>query len=133
MLMNKVKEILVHAKNIAVVGISKNPEKPSYNVANYLKMMGYNVIPVNPNYEEVLGEKCYPDLTSIPGTIDIVDVFRKSEDILPIAEEAAKLGVKCFWMQLGIKNEAAKKMLEERGIVVVEDTCIKIFHSQLRG
>lgn len=131
--MQKIEQILTLAKNIAVVGISKNPEKASYRVAEYLKQAGYKVIPVNPNYNEVLSEKCYPDLSSVDVPIDIVDVFRKSEDVLPIAKEAALLGIKCFWMQLGIKNEEAKKLLEDKGITVIEDTCIKIFHSQMKG
>jgi len=129
----KIEQILTLAKNIAVVGISKNPEKASYRVAEYLKQAGYKVIPVNPNYNEVLSEKCYPDLSSVDVPIDIVDVFRKSEDVLPIAKEAALLGIKCFWMQLGIKNEGARKLLEDKGITVIEDTCIKIFHSQMKG
>lgn len=131
--MKNIRDILLSSKNIAVVGISINPEKASYRVAEYLKNAGYKIIPVNPNYDEVLGEKCYPDLKSIDLTIDIVDVFRKSEDVLPIALEAMELNIKCFWMQLGIKNEEAKRLLEERGIFVVDDTCIKVFHSQLRG
>ncbi len=130
--MQNVKEILTSAKTIAVVGISKNPEKPSYRVAEYLKNAGYNVIPVNPNYDEVLSKKCYPDLRSVDVAIDIVDVFRKSEDVMPIAKEAAELGIKCFWMQLGIKNDEARKFLEEKGITVIDDTCIKIFHSSMK-
>lgn len=130
--MQNVREILASAKTIAVVGISKNPEKPSYRVAEYLKNAGYDVIPVNPNYDEVLSEKCYPDLRSVDVAIDIVDVFRKSEDVMPIAKEAAELGIKCFWMQLGIKNDEARKLLEEKGITVIDDTCIKIFHSSMK-
>lgn len=131
--MANLKEILLESKNIAVVGISNNPEKPSYRVADYLKSKGYKIIPVNPNYQEVLGERCYPNLSSVEDKIDIVDVFRKSEDVLPIAKEALNLDIKCFWMQLGIKNEEARQLLEQKGIVVVEDRCIKIFHSQEIG
>jgi predicted CoA-binding protein len=128
---NKIKKLLKTAKNIAIVGCSDDPNKPSYQVAKYLKEVGYKIFPVNPKYESILGEKCYPDLKSIESKIDIVDVFRKAEDILPIAKEAIGLDIKCFWMQLGIKNEEAKKLLESRNILVVEDTCIKIFHSNI--
>lgn len=128
--MKSVKDVLLEAKNIAIVGISNNPEKASYMVGEYLKKAGYTIIPVNPNYDVVLGEKCYPDLKSIMIPIDIVDVFRKSEDVLPVAIEAIKLNIKCFWMQLGIRNDEAKRLLEENGILVVDDTCIKIFHAK---
>lgn len=127
--MNKLNDLLKNAKTIAIVGCSDDPEKPSYQIAKYLKSVGYRVIPVNPKYEFILGEKCYPFLSQIPDKIDIVVVFRKSEDILPIAKEAINTGIKCFWMQLGIKNQEAKELLERHGITVVEDTCIKIFHS----
>ncbi len=129
--MKNIEQVLLSAKNIAVVGLSDSPEKPSFRVAEYLKKVGYRIIPVNPKYHEILGEKCYPDLKSVDIPIDIVDVFRKSEDVLPVAIEAAELGIKCFWMQLGIKNEEAKKLLEAKDILVVQDTCIKIFHSQM--
>jgi predicted CoA-binding protein len=129
--MDNLKELLRKAKNIAIVGCSEDPEKPSYQVAKYLKYKGYKIFPVNPKYESILDEKCYPSLSQIPDKIDIVDVFRKSEDILPIAKEAVNLGIKCFWMQLGIKNETAKQLLEQNNIIVVEDTCIKIFHSKM--
>ncbi|MCX7769487.1 MAG: CoA-binding protein [Proteobacteria bacterium] len=129
--MNSLQDILKNAKTIAIVGCSDDPSKPSYQVAKYLKSVGYKIIPVNPKYDSILDEKCYPSLLSITENIDIVDVFRKSEDILPIAEEAVKLGIKCFWMQLGIKNKEAKELLENNNITVVEDTCIKIFHSSM--
>lgn len=129
--MSNLKELLKNAKTIAIVGCSDDPEKPSYQVAKYLKSKGYKIIPVNPKYSTVLDEKCFPSLSQIPEKIDIVDVFRKSEDILPIAKEAITLGIKCFWMQLGIKNEEAKQLLEKNNIIVVEDTCIKIFHSNM--
>lgn len=129
--MNELKELLKNARNIAIVGCSDDPEKPSYQVAKYLKNSGYKIFPVNPKYETILGEKCYKSLKDIEEQIDIVDVFRKSEDILPIAQEALNLNIKCFWMQLGIKNEAARKLLEKNNILVVEDTCIKIFHSNM--
>jgi len=127
--MEKILELLKSSKTIAVVGISSDNEKPSYKVAEYLKKNGYKIIPVNPKYETVLGEKCYKTLSEIKEPIDIVDVFRKKDDILPIAEEALKLKPKIFWMQLGIENETAKKLLEANGIFVVENTCLKVFHS----
>lgn len=129
--MENLKKLVLTSKNIAIVGISSNPSKPSYRVAEYLKNAGYKIIPVNPNYDQVLGEKCYSNLTSVPFPIDIVDVFRKSEDVLPIAKEAVSLNIKCFWMQLGVSNEEARKLLETAGVVVVEDTCLKIFHSKI--
>jgi len=127
--MNNIIELLKIAKNIAIVGISKDPEKPSYKVAEYLKNNGYKIIPINPNYDELLGEKCFKSLTEAPQNIDIVDVFRKSTDILPIAEEALKIKPKIFWMQLGIENREARELLEKSGIMVVENSCIKIFHN----
>ncbi len=131
--MDKINELLKSARTVAIVGISKDPEKPSYRVAEYLKNNGFRIIPVNPNYEEVLGEKCYKNLSEIPECIDIVDVFRKSTDILPIAEEAVKVKPRIFWMQLGIENKEARELLEKEGIFVVENTCLKIFHSNNRG
>lgn len=127
--MEKILELLKSSKTIAVVGISNDNEKPSYKVAEYLQKNGYKIIPVNPKYETVLGEKCYKTLSEIKEPIDIVDVFRKKDDIMPIAEEALKLKPKIFWMQLGIENETAKKLLEANGIFVVENTCLKVFHS----
>ena len=129
--MSNLQDILKNARTIAIVGCSDDPNKPSYQVAKYLKNVGYKIIPVNPKYDFILGEPCYSSLSQIPDKIDIVDVFRKSEDILPIAKEAINLGVQCFWMQLGIKNEEAKKLLEKNNITVVENTCIKIFHSHM--
>lgn len=131
--MISLQELLKTAKTIAIVGCSDDPDKPSYQVAKYLKSKGYKIIPVNPKYDKILDEKCYPSLTQIPDKIDIVDVFRKSEDILPIAKEAVNLGIRCFWMQLGIKNAEAKQLLEKNNIIVVEDTCIKIFHSNMEN
>lgn len=127
--MDKITELLKSSSKIAIVGISNDPEKPSYKVAEYLKNNGYKIIPVNPKYETVLGERCYKNLSEIPEPVDIVDVFRKKEDILPIAEEAIKLKPKIFWMQLGIENQEAKELLEKAGIYVVENTCLKVFHS----
>ncbi|HEY3490406.1 MAG TPA: CoA-binding protein [Candidatus Deferrimicrobiaceae bacterium] len=116
--------ILDSVKTIAVVGISSRPERPSNHVAEYLQRAGYRIYPVNPALTEVLGEKCRPSLESIPEPVDLVDVFRRSEDVLPIAEEAIRKGVRFFWMQEGVINEEAKRLLEANGVGVVMDRCM---------
>ncbi len=115
---------------IAVVGLSDNPDRPSHQVARYLLENGYRIIPVNPTIPEVLGLKSYPDLRSIPEKVDLVDVFRKSDDIPPIAEQAALIGPKFFWMQQGIENEQAREFLESKNITVIMNRCIKIEHAR---
>ncbi len=127
------KRILATYKTVAVVGISKNPEKPSHTVPAYLQSHGYKIIPVNPKYEEVLGEKAYPDLNSIPEPVDIVDIFRPSDAVPPIVDEAITLGAKVVWMQLGIANEEAARVAEAAGLEVVEDTCMRANHGRLLG
>ncbi len=117
--------ILSEAKTIAVVGISDKPERPSHGVARYLQERGYRVIPVNPLLTEVLGEKAYKSLSDIPGKVDLVDVFRKSEEVPPIAEEAIRIGARFFWMQEGVVSIAARERLEKAGIQVVMDLCMK--------
>jgi predicted CoA-binding protein len=102
-------------------------------VASYLKQHGYHIIPVNPGAEEVLGEKSYPDLKSVPEPIDVVDVFRRPEFLLPIAEEAVAVGAKVLWMQEGIRNEEAAKKAEEGGLTVIQDACMLKEHSRLFG
>lgn len=124
----KVIEVLEKARVIAVVGLSDKFHRPSYQVAKYLQETGYRIIPVNPGVQEVLGQKSYPDLLTVPEKIDIVDVFRRSEEVLPIAEQAIKIHPICFWMQEGVKNEGAKELLESHDIFVVMDMCIKIEH-----
>ncbi len=126
-----IKNILEKYKNIAVVGLSDSPMKPSNQVAAYLQNAGYNIFPVNPRYEKVLGEKCYPDLKSIDQEIEIVNVFRPSQVIPPIVEEAIEISTKVIWMQLGIINEEAATIAENHGLVVVMDKCIKIEHRRL--
>jgi uncharacterized protein len=122
-------------KNIAVVGVSKNEEKPSHQVPKYLIEHGYNVIPVNPTISEVLGRKCYPNIADIPERIDIVDVFRRSEDIPAVVDDALKKkdGIKVFWMQLGIYNEDAEMRAKEKGIDVVYNRCMMEQHKRLFG
>jgi predicted CoA-binding protein len=117
--------ILSEAKTIAVVGISDKPERPSHGVARYLQERGYRVIPVNPLLTEVMGEKAYKSLSDIPGKVDLVDVFRKSEEVPPIAEEAIRIGARFFWMQEGVISIAARERLEQAGIPVVMDLCMK--------
>jgi uncharacterized protein len=119
-------------KNIAVVGISKNEEKPSHYVPKYLIEHGYNIIPVNPTVTEVLGKKSYQNIADIPEKIDIVDVFRRSADVIPVIEDAIKKKeVKVFWMQEGIYNEKAEKKAKENGIDVVYNRCMMAEHKRL--
>ena len=116
--------ILSAAKTVAVVGLSDKPDRPSHVVARYLRGKGYRVIPVNPMIREVLGEKSYASLAEIPGGVDLVDVFRKSETVPAIAEEAIRIGAKYFWMQEGVANEEARTRLAAAGIPVVMDRCV---------
>ncbi len=126
----EIERVLKEAKTIAVVGLSSNPEKDSYHVAEYLIQQGYEIIPVNPNQEEILGRKCYPSLLAIPEEIklDIVDIFRKPEDVPPVIEEAIKRGAKAVWMQEGIVNNQAGKKALEKGLFVVMGKCIMKAH-----
>jgi len=123
-------KILRETKTIAIVGLSANPHKPSNEVARYL-MPHYTIIPVNPRYDEVLGLKCYPELASIPVQIDMVDVFQRSEAVMPFVLPSIAAGIKCFWMQMDIRHEGARLELESAGIVVVEDKCTKVEHAKL--
>ena len=118
------REILTGYKTVAVVGLSANPMRPSNSVAGYLKSNGYRIIPVNPNEKVILDETCYPDLTSIPEQVEVVDIFRKSEDVLPIVQEAVKIGAKAVWMQEGVINEEAAKYAADAGLKVVMDKCM---------
>jgi predicted CoA-binding protein len=116
-------------KRIAVVGLSSNPERPSYDVAAYLQRQGYEIVPVNPEGGTILGQRAYPDLASVPGDLDVVDVFRRPDAILPIAEQVVQRGgVKAFWMQLGIASDEAARLLEQHGITVVQNRCLKVEH-----
>jgi uncharacterized protein len=124
--------ILSRSRSIAVVGLSPKPERPSHQVARYLIAAGYIVIPVNPGQREIMGLPCYPDLMAIPHTIDIVDCFRRAEDIPPIAEQAIVIGAKVLWLQLGIINQAAAERAAAAGLDVVMDRCIKIDHARMR-
>jgi predicted CoA-binding protein len=127
------KEILLSAKTIASVGLSSNPEKESYRIASYLKAQGYRVIPVNPTAAEIMGDTSYPDLQSVPEKIDIVQVFRKPEDVPPVVEDAIKAGAKVIWMQEGIVHEEAAEKARLAGLQVVMDTCMRVAHRTLIG
>ncbi len=129
----QMKRILETTRTIASVGVSSNPEKASYFVVNYLRDQGYRIIPVNPMANEVLGEKAYPDLLSIPDRIDVVQVFRSSEDVPPIVDQAIQIGAKVVWMQEGISNESAAAKARAAGLDVVMDRCMRQTHRRLIG
>jgi predicted CoA-binding protein len=127
------RRILRNARTVAVVGLSANWYRPSYFAAKYMQEHGYRVIPVNPAYDSVLGEKCYKSLRDIPEPVDIVDCFRKSAEIPALAEDAVAIGAKVLWMQLGVENEEARRRAETAGLEVVENRCVKIEHARLFG
>ena len=127
------RRILKNTRTIAVVGLSANWWRPSYFAAKYMQEHGYRIIPVNPAYQEVLGEKCYTSLKDIPEPVDMVDCFRKSEEIPALAEEAIAIRAKTLWMQLGVVNEAAAHAARAAGLEVVMDRCVKIEHARLFG
>jgi uncharacterized protein len=130
---NTLRRILGEHRVIAVVGLSADWFRPSYFAAKYMQEHGYRVIPVNPKYGEILGEKCYPSLRAVPEPVEIVDVFRKSADVPPVAEEAIAIGAKVLWQQLGVKNEAAAARARAAGLETVMDRCVKIEHARLFG
>jgi uncharacterized protein len=121
-------EILKTYKTIAVVGLSSNPERPSFGVTEYMQKSGYKIIPVNPNESEVLGEKSYARLEDVPEKIEIVDIFRRAEDVPPVVDSAIRVGAKVIWMQLGIENAEAAEKAQAAGLAVVEDACIFVEH-----
>lgn len=127
------RRILHESRTIAMVGLSANWYRPSYFAAKYLQDHGYRVIPVTPQYEEVLGERCYPTLADVPEPIDIVDCFRRAEEIPSLAHQAVDVGAKVLWMQLGIENEEAAQIARAGGLEVVSDRCVKIEYARLFG
>ena len=129
----KLRRILRDCRTLAVVGLSANWYRPSYFAAKYMQEHGYRVVPVNPSYDSVLGEKCYASLKDIPGKVDLVDCFRKSDEIPALAEEAIAIGARVLWMQLGVENPAARRKAEAAGLEVVENRCVKIEHARLFG
>ena len=130
---NTLRRILKQTKTIAVVGLSANWWRPSFFAAKYLQEHGYRIVPVNPQYAEVLNEKCYPSLRAIPFKVDVVDCFRKSEEIPALADDAIAIGTKVLWMQLGVINHAAAEKARAAGLEVVMDRCMKIEHGRLFG
>jgi predicted CoA-binding protein len=121
-------EILKKYKTIAVVGLSSNPLRPSYEVSAYMQSAGYRIIPVNPNETKVLGEESYARLEDVPEKIDVVNVFRRAEEAPPVVESAIRIGAKVVWMQLGIENKGAAERARAAGLVVIEDACILVEH-----
>ncbi len=127
------RRILAECRTIAVVGLSAQWNRPSYFAASYLQQKGYRIVPVTPAYAEVLGEKAYPSLADVPFAVDMVDVFRKTADVLPIAQQAVAIGARCLWQQLGVLNTEAAALAQAAGLDVVMDRCVKIEHARLFG
>ena len=130
---NSLRRILGECRVIAVVGLSADWFRPSYFAAKYMMEHGYRVIPVNPKYKAILGQPCYPSLADIPEKVDMVDVFRKSPDVMPVAEAAIAIGARVLWQQLGVRNEAAAEKARAAGLETVMDRCVKIEHGRLFG
>lgn len=127
------RRILKDYRVIAIVGLSAQWHRPSYFAAKYMQEHGYRVIPVNPRYERILGEKCYKALRDIPEAVEIVDVFRRTEDVGPVADEALAIGAKVLWQQIGVKNQGAADKARAAGLDTVMDRCVKIEHARLFG
>jgi uncharacterized protein len=130
---SSLRRILKNCQTIAVVGLSAEWHRPSFFAAKYMQEHGYRIVPVNPKYPEILGEKCYASLTDIPFPVDMVDMFRKPQDVLPIAQDAVKIGAKCLWQQLGVENLEAAALAEKAGLDSVMNRCVKIEHARLFG
>lgn len=129
---NTVDEILKRMRVVAVVGLSGRPDRPSYQVASYLQAQGLRIIPVNPTIADVLGEKAYPSLRDVPVSIDVVDVFRRPDEIEPIVDDAITVGAPVLWLQLGVVNDAAARQAEAAGMTVIMDRCLKVEHQKSR-
>jgi uncharacterized protein len=130
---NTLRRILKDSRIIAIVGLSAEWHRPSYFAAKYMQEHGYRVIPVNPKYERILGERCYRSLRDVPEKIDVVDVFRRTQDVGPIADDAIAVGARVLWEQLGVRNEAAAAKARAAGLETVMDRCVKIEHARLFG
>jgi len=127
----QIRQILLNTRVIAVVGLSDNPDRTSYRVSQMMQSKGYRIIPVNPNVEQILGEKCYASLDEVPEAIDVVNVFRKSELVVPVAEAAVQVQAKVLWLQLGVYNETAAQIAMQSGLTVIMDRCIKVEQAKL--
>ena len=127
----EIRAILENHKTVAIVGLSPKPERDSHKVGKYLKEHGYRIVPVNPGQKEILGEKCYPNLKAIPFPVDVVDIFRRSEAVLPIVHHAVEIGARVVWTQLGIVHNRAAEKAREAGLDVVMSKCIKIEHMNM--
>jgi predicted CoA-binding protein len=126
-----IRRILTDSKTIAVVGLSPKPNRPSHQVALYLMEAGYTIIPVNPGQDAILGQICYSSLRDIPVPVDMVDIFRRSESVMPVVEEAIEIGARFIWMQEGVINEEASAKAERAGLTVIMNRCTKIDHMNL--
>jgi hypothetical protein len=126
-------ELLRSSRNIAVVGLSSRPFRPSHGVAEYLQRAGYRIFPVNPNETEILGEKCYPRLEDVPERVDIVDIFRRSEFVPPVVESAVRIRVRAVWMQEGVIHPEAAERARQAGLLVVMDACLLKEHASRRA
>lgn len=127
------RRVLAQSRILAVVGLSANWYRPSFFAAKYMQDHGYRIVPVNPMYTEVLGQVCYPSLSDIPFAVDLVDCFRRAEEMVPLAQEAVAIGTKVLWMQLGIRNAEAAAIASNAGLEVVQDRCVKIEHARILG
>jgi predicted CoA-binding protein len=126
-------KIMTSAKSIAVVGLSSSPYRAGYYVPAYLQAQGYRIIPVNPNLEESLGEKAYPDLAAVPEPVDLVLIFQRSENVRPFVEQAISVGAKAVWLQLGIRDDEAARLAEAAGLDVVQDACMMVDHRRWKA
>ncbi len=126
-------QVLTTHRTIAVVGLSADWHRPSFFAAKYMQEHGYRIIPVNPRYPEILGERCYASLADIPESVGIVDVFRRTEDVLPIAQQAIAIGAQVLWQQLGVLNQEASDLVQAAGMISIMDRCVKIEHARLFG
>lgn len=129
----EMKDMFQTVRTIATVGFSTNPSRPGYYVPEYLMLKGYRVIPVNPTIQDALGQKAYPDLLSVPDRVDVVQIFRRPEDVPAIVEQAIKIGAKVIWMQIGATNPEAVKTAQAAGLGVVTDKCMMVEHKRLLG